>query len=83
VAIKITIEREVLVTWKAKENLITKKTPTQHKDRYEDVMNVEEYAVAEVDKSTTRTEKLLAQEIADESQFDLKAVICAINKVGQ
>jgi hypothetical protein len=79
--IKIKIEREITERWKANENVITKKTPTAQKDRYDGTAYVEEYEVREVDKSSIRTETLLTQEIADETQFDLKAVISAINKL--
>lgn len=81
--IKIKIEREVTERWKANENVVTKKTPTGHKDRYDAALYAEEFEIREVDKSSTRTETLLTQEIADETQFDLKAVISAINKLPQ
>lgn len=73
--IVITIERKVAYT--EKQNLVTKETPTDKKDKYESTHFQKEYAVVDVAKE--RTERMLVQEIADESKFDLAAVIKAVN----
>ena len=81
--IKITIEQVLTVKFKKTENFVVKKTPTQYKEdtsyernrlAYEEISEPRE---VEAERKETRT--LLNQEIEDESSFNLKSVIAAIN----
>lgn len=84
--IKIAITRVTTEKYTVNENLLTKETPTdkvQMKDygNVSEVMMAKEYAVAEVSKHSTVTLTLLEQEIAEDSAFNLPAVIKAINNI--
>jgi hypothetical protein len=82
--ITITIEQSGTERWKAKENVIAKRTPTD-KMEPEEYGNktrrcyTEEFAVLEVEKSREWRREIFKQQIAEESLFDLEAVILAVN----
>lgn len=85
--IKITIEKVTKEYYTEKKNLCTKETPTEIKktvsssyssDR-EEVQFEREYMVHDISMSREVKTKLLEQEIADDTAFDLGAVIKAIN----
>lgn len=87
-SIKITIEKTVVKTWKARENALTKRTPTEitetissnYTQAKKEVKFIDEYAIVEVDKRQESTVKILEQIIEDED-LDLASIIVAINKL--
>lgn len=79
--IEIIIKRRTVEKFKVKKNLVTKKTPTNLKDRYEATIFQEEYAVVESDEQKEVESTMLHQQITEESDFSLGAVICAINNL--
>ena len=84
--IKITIERISTENYKETKNFITKKTPTDKVKQSDygnktEVAYAEEYATSEVPLERKVTTILLTQEIQDESQFELKHVVRAINNL--
>jgi hypothetical protein len=84
--ITITIKQSGSTKTTVRENSITKSTPT---DKYEDsdygnkkkAVCIQEFAVIEVEKVKDWTVTLLEQNVLDDAQIDLLAVIKAINKM--
>ena len=83
--IKITIEQVVTIKFKETKNFLIKKTPTGYKepggqyDRGDKVAYEEINEPREIENERTEKRTLLNQEIEDESAFNLKNVIAAIN----
>jgi hypothetical protein len=94
--IEITIKQTMWTTKKVQKNMLVKKTPTDvvkvtntkntySSDRQDiEPQFIEEYAVGDVDETTSREYTLLKQEIPLEKEgtFDLARVIKAINGLG-
>lgn len=76
----ITIKITKTTSYTQRVNLLTKETPTDKKDRYDAVAMEKEYAIG--DETLERTISLLEQNVEDDANFDLAAVIVAINKLG-
>lgn len=84
--ITVTIKKETIRSFKANENLLVKETPTEYtEDAYskKTVVMAKEYAVAEVDRRELKTITLLEQNIEDDADFNLAAVIMAINGISE
>jgi hypothetical protein len=81
--ITITITQSGQTKTTVKENFIVKSTPTQFKEktRYDEekIACENEYAVVEVEKVENWSREILKQQIADETSFNLAAVIKAVN----
>lgn len=87
--IKITIEKTIVEEYKDTQNFVVKRTPTEHREKSsssysketEKVVFIEESEPREITKRQSRTLTLLEQQIEIDSEFDLAAVIKAINKL--
>lgn len=87
--IKITIEKFTSEEYKETQNFVVKRTPTEQRkksssmysDGSEKVVFIEESEPREVTKRQTIKVGLLQQEIENDSDFDLGAVIKAINNL--
>jgi hypothetical protein len=86
--IKITIEKTITEQYKETMEFVTKRTPTEHREKskssydpVETVVFAEEREPREVLKQRTRTVNILEQAIERDEDFDLAAVIKAINKL--
>ncbi len=85
--IKITIQRVAIEEYQESQNFLVKETPTEitqessstYQGTKKEVQYLKEYAVQEVTKRQSVTYDLLTQQIADDSKFDLAAVIKAVN----
>jgi hypothetical protein len=88
--IKITIEQTITEKVEVVKNFTTKKTPTEIVEEDNNyggrstkrVQFIEESAPMQVTEERSRKITLLEQEIDDDSQFNLKAVIATINGIG-
>ena len=86
--IKITIEKTTEKVWTTRENVVTKETPTEQREdnNYghgtKPVM-AREFSVQEVSRRDSTRVNLLEQVIENDADFDLAAVIVAINKLDQ
>jgi hypothetical protein len=84
--ITITIKQSGSTKTTVRENVVTKRIPTaqREKDRYSDEQKAlyeETYAVVDVEKVKDWTVTLLEQNVLDDAQIDLAAIITAINKL--
>ena len=80
--IKIVIEKLEVVTKTVSKSFLVKETPVPNTRGYGDRTDTEKvYETREVPDSETKTTKLLEQEIADDSEFNLAAVVKAINNL--
>ena len=86
--IKIKVEKTVTEQYKETVEFVTKRTPTEHREKSsssygpsEKVVFEEEREPRELLKQRSRTVNLLEQEIENDADFDLAAVIKAINKL--
>lgn len=87
--INITITQKITTDTPIRRNVIKTKTPTeikitkrsQYSEPTEEVQFAETYEVVDGLETKTTILTLLTQEISDDSAFDLKSVIAAINKI--
>lgn len=85
--VKITIEHFETQTYTEMQNFCIKRTPTEiteesdYGGRAKKVQYIEENQPQEVTKSRDVRTTLVQQEIRDDAEFDIKAVIKAINKL--
>lgn len=85
-SIKITIEQTTTHTGQETKNFIVSKTPTDLRGKENDYagekpLYVETYATEKVDVAKSVTFKLLEQTIESDVDFDIAAVIRAVNKL--
>ena len=86
--IKITVEKFTTEEYKETQNCVVKRTPTEHREKSgmysgetEKVVFTEESEPREVTKRQRVKVDLLQQEIEKDEDFDLAAVIKAINRL--
>ena len=84
--ITIQITRTTTRTWEEKQNLVVTRTPTAivgKKDRYSEEANLfdETFAPGTVTQSRVEKVELLNQNIENDEQFNLAAVLKAINNL--
>lgn len=85
--ITVTITKTTTRDFTAIENFVKEEVPTGHRGKetnYGDEKPLfhRTYDVHDVKKSETKTVQLFEQRIEDDTDFDLAAVIVAINKLG-
>ncbi len=84
--ISIKIKQSGSSKFSVRENVVTKRTPTQYVEdsdygNKKKVVFADEFAIQEVEKVKEWESTLLEQNIVDDADFDLAAVIKAINKL--
>lgn len=65
----------------ATQSFIVSETPTQHKSKYDEPIMDKKYEVRDFVKQESVTIELLRQNIIVDAEFDLTAVIKAINAI--